>query len=133
MKYLFKIFLLLNLISFSHAEIVRDWIAIADDKNFVNTYLDINSIVYFQKEIVQAQYMVNLGLKPQTQVKKGKSAVSTIEIDCKNKTKYRVLNTLWFEENFSKGKYYEEKVSDPVWHSAPYDSSSKIIIKNLCQ
>jgi len=133
MKILLTTLLLLNLISNTYGEIVRDWVAVSDEKNTVTTYLDVNSIVYFQKEIVQAQYMVNLGLKPQTPVRRGKSTVSTIEVDCNSKTKYRVLSNLWFEENFSKGKYFEEKKSDSVWHYPPHETSARVVIKSLCQ
>ena len=63
MKNLIKLFLLLAVASGLHAEILRNWIPIQDNKTSGLVYLDINSVVYFQKEIVQAQFMANTDTK----------------------------------------------------------------------
>lgn len=132
MRIIFTLFLIFT--SFcAHCEISRQWIPIQDEKQLITAYLDINSIVYFQKEIIQAQYLVNYGLQPASHPRLGRSSIDTIEIDCSKKTKYRTLNTQWFEQNFAKGKSTEDKKIDPSWHLPPFDTHSKVIIKSLCQ
>jgi len=129
----FPLSLLLFLTLGIHAEVVRDWVPLQEEKTITSTYLDINSIVYFQKEIVQAQYLVNFGGKPPNNIKNRKSAISTLEIDCNKKTKYRVMNIQWYEQNFAKGKFNEEKIINTVWYSPPFEASPKLVIKSLCQ
>ncbi len=132
MRIIFK--LLLIFASFGvHCEISRQWIPVQDEKQIITAYLDINSIVYFQKEIIQAQYLVNYGLQVPSHPRLGRSSIETIEIDCSKKTKYRTLNTQWFEQNFAKGKLTEDKKIDLSWHLPPFDTYSKVIIKSLCQ
>jgi hypothetical protein len=133
MKNLIKLFLLLAVASGLHAEILRNWIPIQDNKTSGLVYLDINSVVYFQKEIVQAQFMANTDIKQINQVKNGKSSITTVEIDCTKKTKYRILSIQWFEQNFAKGKFSDEKINSNTWISPPYSTGPNLAIRNLCQ
>lgn len=133
MKYFLKIITLFALSTNINAELIRDWITLQDEKTQSVSYLDVNSVVYFQNEIVQAQYLVNFGKLPQKQVIKGRSAINTVEIDCSQKSKFRILSTNWYELNFAKGKYYEEKKANSNWIKPPFETNVKNVIKSMCQ
>jgi len=133
MKSFLKIIALLAISTTTKAELVRDWITLQDEKAQSISYLDVNSVVYFQNEIVQAQYLVSFGKTPQKQITKGRSVIYTVEIDCGSKSKYRILSTDWYELNFAKGKYYEEKKAESNWIKPPFETNVKTVIKSLCQ